>query len=234
MLLKINSLNKKFNSNIIFQDFNLELKEKELIVITGNNGCGKSTLFNLIVGDITPDSGSIVFDKIDLGNLKTYQIAKLGIARTFQNGGLFQDLTVEQNIVLVVESQNKNNQKSSWWRGILPINYQKYNLQIQKILQEINLDGNQKQLVKNLSTGQSRLLELKKLELQKAKLYLIDEPSAGVNPKMYPAIINLIKKLNQNSAVIVIEHNENIIKGLEFAGPVKANLKVNLNFFGKY
>jgi ABC-type branched-subunit amino acid transport system ATPase component len=208
MLLKISKLNKSFGSNQIFQDFDFEIANLGLKIIVGNNGCGKSTLFNILSGFVLPDSGKVIFDAISLKNLEPYQIARLGIARTFQNGGLFKDLTVEENLILTIQSQ----QKMSFLESILPINKKKYKIQINDILQEIDLLEYKFQKVSILSTGQARLLELKKLEIQKAKLYLIDEPTAGVNHKMFPKIYELIMRLNQKSAVLIIEHNRDFIK----------------------
>ncbi len=210
MLLTINNLYKSFGSNQIFQNFNLSINHGDLIVIKGNNGCGKSTLFNLICGSTIPDLGSIFFDGHDIKSLKSYQISRRGIAKTFQNGGLIQELTVTENLLLTLESQRN----SKWYTKILPINYSKHKNTINNLLTSINLQQHQNTLASSLSTGQLRLLELKKLQLQSAKLYLIDEPTAGVNESMYPKILELIQQLNQKSAVIIIEHNIKFIKSL--------------------
>ena len=210
MLLKINNLYKSFGSNQIFENFNLSIKQGDLVVIKGNNGCGKSTLFNLICGSTILDSGSIFFDGHDIKSLKSYQISRLGVARTFQNGGLLLELTVMENVLLTLESQSN----SKWFKRFLPINYSKHKNIIHDLLASINLQQHQNSLSSSLSTGQLRLLELKKLQLQNAKLYLIDEPTAGVNESMYPKILELIQQLNQKSAVIIIEHNLEFIKSL--------------------
>ncbi|MCR9213957.1 MAG: ATP-binding cassette domain-containing protein [Proteobacteria bacterium] len=196
--LSLNSLSKSFGGLKAVDNFSLELAEGSLNALVGPNGCGKSTLFNLITGSLTPDNGSVVFKGDNITGLSPHQIARLGVGRKFQVPAIFEELSVFENLIIAAR---KNRQSIS-----LPA-----------LLNQIKLWREQNQLAGELAHGQKQWLEIGILLAQGPSLILLDEPTAGMTASETRETANLISMINrdQKITVLVIEHDIAFIEYLD-------------------
>lgn len=203
-MLHIENLERHIGNNHIINGVDLTIKEGQAIGLVGPNGCGKTSLINLINGFQKPQHGSIVFDGKHITNMSVEQRSLLWIWRVFQSFGIFKNLTLEENLALAFVHKLSRRQK---W---LPISFlpQEMKEKIKDILEQLELYDKRKHLAWSLSGGQMRLLEIARLYLQDTKLYLLDEPTAGVSPKLKWKVIELLKKIiHAGKTVIIVEHD---------------------------
>jgi ABC-type branched-subunit amino acid transport system ATPase component len=174
--------------------------------LVGPNGCGKTTLFNLISGVLEPSSGTIrirdrIFNKIDSKDLR-----KLKITRTFQDCRLINQLSVEDNIMLAIS-------KTGIVESLMEVGITGYEDFLFNILKTIDLAHKRHELAENLSYGQRKLLEIGRALASNADIYLFDEPFSGLFPEIVEKIKSIIYELkNKNKTIILVEHNIAIIK----------------------
>ncbi len=198
------NLNRKVGSHNIINRVNLDILPWQAIGLVGPNGCGKTSLINLINGFNIPQTWSIVFDGKHITKMSVEQRALLGIGRVFQSFGIFKNLTLEENLALAFVHKLTRLQKR-WTIRMLP---QDMKDQIAAILHELDLYEKRKHLASSLSGGQMRLLEIARLILQDTKLYLLDEPTAWVSPKLKGKVITLLQKIiTQWKTLIIVEHD---------------------------
>ena len=208
-MLKIKNLSKSFNGGTenelnIFENFNLNIEESEFVAILGSNGCGKSTLFNLISGSLREDAGSITLDETSINNLKEEERA-WGIGKVHQDPskGVSPSLTLLENLSLA----DKKCEKFSLRNLIKKDKIKKF----VEILKEVDL-GLENKLdtqVKFLSGGQRQALSLIMATLKKPKLLLLDEHTAALDPKTSKVIMEKTKQLidKQHITAMMISHN---------------------------
>ncbi|WP_176892591.1 ATP-binding cassette domain-containing protein [Fusobacterium varium] len=208
-MLKIKNLSKSFNGGTenelnIFENFNLNIEESEFVAILGSNGCGKSTLFNLISGSLREDAGSITLDETSINNLKEEERA-WGIGKVHQDPskGVSPSLTILENLSLA----DKKCEKFSLRNLIKKDKIKKF----VEILKEVDL-GLENKLdtqVKFLSGGQRQALSLIMATLKKPKLLLLDEHTAALDPKTSKVIMEKTKQLidKQHITAMMISHN---------------------------
>ena len=183
--------------------------EGELTSVIGPNGAGKTTFFDLISGFQNADSGDIFLKEKNISNSQPYKIARMGMVRTFQLTKVFDRMTVMEN--LLFSGSNVNN--DSFLRSILKLNSQKvYENSLKdkanEIMKDLNIGHMADSYARELSGGQKKLLELARAIINEPKILLLDEPLAGVNPKLAEDILSLIKKLSEDGITIVmVEHN---------------------------
>ncbi|PZM86745.1 MAG: hypothetical protein DLD55_04850 [candidate division SR1 bacterium] len=204
MMLRVEHLHRSVGNTAILKDLHFELQEGAVVGIVGPNGCGKTSLLNAINGYVSPQTGKITFYGQEIQNRSIEKRAKSGIGRVFQSFGIFKELTVFENLALAYVHRLK------WWQKLLPISSfpNAYRQEIEAILEELELLQRKNDLAGNLSGGQMRLLEIARLYLQDTKLYLLDEPTAGVAPKLKGKVISLLQKIiAQGKTVIIVEHD---------------------------
>ncbi|MBI2252296.1 MAG: ABC transporter ATP-binding protein [Armatimonadetes bacterium] len=215
--LSIKKLSKNFGGLKAVQNFNLNLKNGEILGLIGPNGAGKTTIFNLITGLITPSKGEIYLQYQKISSLKPYQITQKGIARTFQNIRLFNNLSVLDNVKVAYHF--------NCGYGILkalshsPDFYKKEkNLEEKtiKLLKIFNLESKKDELAKNLPYGEQRRLEISRALAVFPKILLLDEPAAGMNPQESRNLMELIKFIRDEFtlSIILIEHDMKVIMGV--------------------
>lgn len=208
-LISVNNLKKSFGGLKAVDVQDLSFKEGELTSIIGPNGAGKTTFFDLISGFQNADSGSIFLKDKDISNAQPYKIARMGMVRTFQLTKVFDRMTVMEN--LLFSGSNINN--DSFLRSIIKSNSQKLyenNLKekANEIMKDLNISHMADSYARELSGGQKKLLELARAIINNPEILLLDEPLAGVNPKLAEDILKLIKKLSENGiTIIMVEHN---------------------------
>ena len=208
-LISVNNLKKSFGGLKAVDVQDLSFKEGELTSIIGPNGAGKTTFFDLISGFQDADSGSIFLKDKDISNSQPYKIARMGMVRTFQLTKVFDRMTVMENLLF----SGSNIKNDSFLRSFIKLNSQKLyesNLRekASEIMNDLNIGHMANSYARELSGGQKKLLELARSIINDPEILLLDEPLAGVNPKLAEDILSLITKLSESGiTIIMVEHN---------------------------
>jgi len=208
-LLEVNSLKKSFGGLQAVDIDNLILRKNELTSIIGPNGAGKTTFFDLISGFQSSDNGEVIFKEKDITKSQPYQIARMGMIRTFQLTKVFDRMTVLENLLFSASSVSND----SFSKGILKLPSQKkYEKKLLEksfeLMEDLNIKHMANSYARELSGGQKKLLELARSIINDPEVLLLDEPLAGVNPKLAEDILEIIQKLAENGiSIIMVEHN---------------------------
>ncbi|MGI6555273.1 MAG: ABC transporter ATP-binding protein [Bacillota bacterium] len=216
-VLKVNNLSKTFGGLEAVRNIDIALEKNELVGLIGPNGAGKTTVFNLLTGVYKATEGEMFLEEHDLSGLKPFQITSLGVARTFQNIRLFNDLTVLDNVRIAMHWHRSYPLVSALFR--LP-GFSKWEAGIveeaEKILEIFNLLDSKKEIAKNLPYGEQRRLEIARAIAAKPKLLLLDEPAAGMNPKETKELMGLIMWLRDHldMTILLIEHDMSLVMGV--------------------
>ncbi len=216
----ISGLKKDFGGLTAVNAFDLEVEKGEIVSVIGPNGAGKTTFFNIVSGLYPPDSGSITFQDHNLVGLQPNEITKLGIARTFQNVRLFNNMTVLENVMVGQHTRSKNGVLGAIFR---PRSYYEEEARVREIAKaQLEFFGSRligfrfEQPAFMLSYANRRRLEIARAMATEAELILLDEPSAGMNPKETEEIANNIGRLRDERGftIIFIEHDMRVVKGI--------------------
>lgn len=216
-ILEIKSLTKVFGGLTALSGVNIEVGEGELIGLIGPNGAGKTTVFNLLTGIYAATSGEILLNGRPLNGLKPYQITRRGIARTFQNIRLFNELSVLDNVRIAYHRHVKSSMLASVLR--LPgFSREERELKAKalELLEIFHLTGRKDQLARNLSYGEQRRLEIVRALATGPQLLLLDEPAAGMNPQETNELVQLVRWLRERFGltIILIEHDMGLVMQL--------------------
>ncbi|MGL4345719.1 MAG: ABC transporter ATP-binding protein [Cellulosilyticaceae bacterium] len=216
-LLEVQNMSVNFGGIKPVSDLTLHIEPGELVGLIGPNGAGKTTVFNLLTGVYTPTEGAIIFDGVPIHKLKTHQIVKKGITRTFQNIRLFKEMTVLDNVKVAFDNELKYN----CVQGILKLaQYKKEEARIEKealeLLKIFELDAFANELSMNLPYGKQRKLEIARALAGKPKLLLLDEPAAGMNPNETQELMHTIELIRNrfDIAILLIEHDMHLVMGI--------------------
>lgn len=197
----------------ILKDLSLSLGENKIYALMGSNGAGKTTLFNLISGFIKPQIGDVFFGEKNITHQKPYKINRQGIGRTFQDMRLITKLSAKENIILAMQQ----NPTDSWVRAMFPEKlHRSANTELEKkadeIVERFFLNDVKNSLASEISYGQQKLLSLACCLSNGAKLLLIDEAVAGIQPEYRNKIAIIIKQLKEEGkTILLIEHNTDFI-----------------------
>lgn len=206
-LLDVRNLTVKFGGFTALSDVSLRIEPGEVRVIIGPNGAGKTTLLDVLCGKTRATSGSIEFEGVDLARVSEYQITRLGIGRKFQTPSVYEDLTVYQNLeISVLEGQSL---RSSIFGD--PSEFDERIIAVSRVT-EIESLLNQRAGI--LSHGQKQWLEIGMLLVQHPKLILLDEPVAGMSLKERDRTVELIQRIAERQAIVVIEHDMDFVRKL--------------------
>lgn len=216
-LLQINNLYKSFGGLSALLNVNFRIDEQELVALIGPNGAGKTTMFNLITGVYKPDEGDIVFKDEKIQGLPPYSICKKGIARTFQNIRLFNNLTVLENVKIALHKDVPYSFLSAVLR--LPSFYKGEEAIEQKaieLLELFNLHDKKDEIASSLPYGEQRRLEIARALATNPTLLILDEPAAGMNPNETNDLMNLIRRLKEEFklTILLIEHDMSLVMGV--------------------
>lgn len=208
-MLKVNNVHFGIGDLHILNGVELEVKKNQKVGIIGPNGSGKTTLFNCISGFNRVTAGTISLADQNITQLAPAKRAELGLGRLFQNFGIFREMTVLENILVAIESK----QRPTFfpWSS----RYKENSKKALEFLNQVQLESKAKDKAGSLSGGQLRLLEITRLIAFGAQVLLLDEPTAGVSPKMKTEIETALKALNDiDTTVLIIEHDINFIQRL--------------------
>jgi len=209
--LVIESLSKAFGGLRAVDRINLTVAPGERRVLMGPNGAGKTTLFNLVSGIYPATEGRILFFEKDVTALPSYRRAALGMARTYQITNLFPRLTVSENILMACQAL----QRTKFVMFRLLSSYRRLMERCNDLLKAFDLWEKRSELVKNLSHGDQRQIEVAMALAGKPRLLLLDEPAAGLSPAETHALTLLLKKLDPSITILLIEHDMDV--AFEFA-----------------
>jgi ABC-type branched-subunit amino acid transport system ATPase component len=219
-LLELRGLDKSFGGLRVIAELDLVVHENEIVSVIGPNGAGKTTLFNLITGLYRPDSGEIRLEDKNLVGLPPHKITDLGIARTFQTLRLFLNMTVKENVMASQYGHTKVGVLRSMVRTPGARREEKA---IQRRAEEkLGFFGDRlmgyrwDQFAYSLSYANRRRLEIARAMATEARVLLLDEPAAGMNPRETHEITQLIGKLREDGGytILVIEHDMHVVEGI--------------------
>ena len=216
-LLQLDHVTIRFGGLTAVSDVNLLINQHELIGLIGPNGAGKTTAFNLITGVYQPTEGTIAFSGERTAGLKPHQLARRGIARTFQNIRLFPTLNVFDNVRVAFQLHLQGGALQALWRGRSFFNEEKkIEEQVLEILEIFKLARFRYSLARNLPYGDQRRLEIVRALATHPKLLLLDEPAAGMNPTEKVELMKLIQfiKDKYQIAVLLVEHDMQVVMGI--------------------
>jgi ABC-type branched-subunit amino acid transport system ATPase component len=219
-LLELKGLSKAFGGLQVISDLDLHVDEHEIVSVIGPNGAGKTTLFNLVTGVYAPEAGEILFDGESLLGLPPNQITRRGVARTFQTLRLFLNMTVKENVMAaayghtragIVRSVLRTPGMRREERAIAALAEEKLSFFGQRLM-----GYRWDQPAYSLSYANRRRLEIARAMATNARLLLLDEPAAGMNPVETHEIADLIGKLRDDGGytILVIEHDMHVVEGI--------------------
>ena len=199
-MIEIKNLNKSYGNHVIFQNFNLKVKEKQMVAIVGPSGCGKSTLLN-IIGQIDPEySGELIINDIPMNHLskkKKEEFIRYHINYLFQNFALIETLNVKENLMIGLEYTKLSKTEK--------------NKRIEDVLKKVNLENYSEKNIFELSGGEQQRVALARVMLKPGNLILADEPTGNLDKKSSSLVIKLLKELQkEGKTILIVTHSEEI------------------------
>ncbi|MDL5048600.1 LPS export ABC transporter ATP-binding protein [Oscillatoria amoena NRMC-F 0135] len=194
MVLRAENLVKKYKTRTVVDHVSVQVAQGEIVGLLGPNGAGKTTSFYMIVGLIKPNEGKIFLDSEEITQLPMYQRARKGIGYLAQEASVFRKLTVEENIMAVLEMRDTNRQQQKE--------------KVDQLIDEFSLHKVRKSLGMSLSGGERRRTEIARALAVDPKFVLLDEPFAGVDPIAVEEIQSIVAQLkNKNIGILITDHN---------------------------
>lgn len=216
-LLKLENVTIRFGGLTAVSKLDLQLSKVGLAGLIGPNGAGKTTAFNLITGVYQPTEGAIHFNGQPTRGMKAHQLAKLGIARTFQNIRLFSSLTVFDNVRAALQLHRAHGIRNALWRGKSFRESEKgVETEVMDLLEIFNLGRLREEMATSLPYGDQRRLEIVRALATKPKLLLLDEPAAGMNPTEKVELMRLIRFIQEKFqiSILLVEHDMKVVMGI--------------------
>ena len=216
-MLKVENLEKNFGGLQAVRGCSFEVEAGRITGLIGPNGAGKTTIFNMIAGAERPSGGRILFEGEDIAGLPTHALFHRGILRTFQIPHEFGKLSVLENLMVVPPNQAGENLLRCWLSvGRVARQEIEVRTRAEEVLEFLSLSDLRDQLAETLSGGQKKLLELGRTMMTEARLVLLDEPGAGVNPTLLIKLAEMIRRLNKERGYTfcIIEHDMDLIGSL--------------------
>ena len=216
-MLEVRNLGISFGGLRAVNEFSLSVKKGQLYGLIGPNGAGKTTVFNLLTGVYKPDTGSVILDGKDITGMKTAQISREGIARTFQNIRLFGKMPVLDNVKAGLHNRHRYSSVAGILR--LPAYFKEEKLMDERameLLKVFDLDGDAEKIASGLPYGKQRRLEIARAMATDPKLLLLDEPAAGMNPKETQELMKMISFVRKefDMTILLIEHDMRLVSGI--------------------
>lgn len=201
MILQARNLTKTYSGKKVVNGLSFTVKKGEIVGLLGPNGAGKTTAFYMTIGLVKPDSGEVFFLDQDVTHLPIHRRAKMGMGYLAQEPSIFRQLTVEQNILCILET--------------LPISKQERKQRLQQLLEELHLEKLAKKRAVTLSGGERRRLEITRALVTNPSLLLLDEPFANIDPITIYDVKQMIRHLKEkNISVLITDHNAREISSI--------------------
>ena len=192
--LTIQNLRKSYKKNVVVKNVSLEITSGQIVGLLGPNGAGKTTTFYMIVGLIAADHGNILLDKKNLTKTPIHMRAKQGISYLPQEPSIFRKMNVSENILSILELKN--------------LNKKQIQVELERLLQELNIQHIKKSPAISLSGGERRRVEIARCLANNPKFILLDEPFAGIDPIAVIDIQKIIKQLASNGiGILITDHS---------------------------
>jgi urea transport system ATP-binding protein len=209
-LLYLDGVSVSFDGFKALNDLSLIVEPGEMCAIIGPNGAGKTTMMDVVTGKTRPDEGDVYFGQgaFDLSKLDETEIAELGIGRKFQKPTVFEMHTVEDNLLLALKSDRRV-RGTLLWQTTAP-----QHERIDQILETIRLSAVRSRVAGGLSHGQKQWLEIGMLLAQEPQLLLVDEPVAGMTDAETEQTAQLLKEINREKTVVVVEHDMEFVRSI--------------------
>lgn len=215
-LLDVKNLSINFGGLKAVEDVDFHVNSGEIVSIIGPNGAGKTTIFNMLTGLYVPTKGRVKFENKEIQGNTPQEIVSAGIARTFQNIRLFKDMKVIQNVLIGMHTNTNYNFFDLLFRTTKYKNIEKHKVQKAiDILKFLNLEKYISDYPSNLPYGDQRKVEIARAIATDAKLIMLDEPAAGMNPEESIALLSFIKGLvDEGFTILLIEHDMNLVMNI--------------------
>ncbi|MEK9616398.1 MAG: ABC transporter ATP-binding protein [Deltaproteobacteria bacterium] len=212
-ILDVKGVNKSFGGLKALNEVVFDAVEGETHAIIGPNGAGKSTFLNVCIGKLVPDTGTVMFDGQMMTGKQPHQINQAGIVRVFQTPEIFQDLTILQNVMISAFSKRDGEYRFNAFTSML--SEKNVQQEAESILEDLNMESMLHHNAGSLSRGDKRRLELAMSLIQKPKLLLLDEPTAGMSRIDTNRTIELLSKIKQKGITkVIIEHDMHVVFSL--------------------
>lgn len=212
-MLELKNVTKKFGGLTAVNDLSMKVEEHEIHALIGPNGAGKTTATNMIEGVYHPTNGQIFFKGQDITNLKTHEIARLGIGRTFQNIKLYDTMTALENVMVGGHQLTKLDLFPSILnpKGLMD-EEKMLKEKAEMLIDYVGLSGIKNEYVKNLPYGNKKVLEVARALMMDPELLLLDEPAAGLNPSERAEFVDLLMRIHsEGKTLFFIEHNMDVV-----------------------
>jgi len=208
MILRAKEISKSFGGVRAVQNVSIGVPEKSIFALIGPNGAGKSTLLNLLSGLYQPDAGSLHFEQTSLIGLPAHRRVRLGIARTFQKIRLFKQLTLLENVLAGFHIH----QDAPFWKYLVYGDAGRFREEARSLLAFIGLEARSGERAGALPYGQQRMLEIARALATRARLFMLDEPAAGLNAAEVEFLLQRLEELGRRGiTVVVVEHNMDLV-----------------------
>jgi ABC-type branched-subunit amino acid transport system ATPase component len=214
-VLETTQLVKAFGGLVAVNKVDFHADENEIVGLIGPNGAGKTTLFNAITGVYGPTSGTIRFKGREIAGLLPSKVTKLGVARTFQNIRLFNEMTALENVMVGQHCRTRSGVIRVVLRTPRATREEKgVRDKSMALLDYVGLGGHAGELAKNLPYGSQRRLEIARAMATEPALLFLDEPAAGMNPQETASLLRLIRQIrDEGMTIILIEHDMKVVMG---------------------
>ena len=209
-ILVTEGLSKSFGDFRAVSDVALRVKRGSIHALIGPNGAGKTTCFNMLTKFIAPTAGTIVFNGRDITRLRPADVARLGLARSFQISAVFPHLTALENVRIALQRQRGDS--FDFWRSKRLLDA--LNERARSLLDDVGLLADANVVVSELSYGRKRALEIATTLALEPEMLLLDEPTAGMGHEDIARIATLIKSVARNRTVLMVEHNLSVVADL--------------------
>ena len=209
-ILVTERLGKSFGDFAAVKDVDLKVRRGSIHALIGPNGAGKTTCFNMLTKFINPTSGRIVFNGRDITNVRTADVARLGLARSFQISAVFPHLTALENVRVAL--QRKRGDSFDFWRSKRVLNH--FNERAMELLEAVGLADWAGSIAVEISYGRKRALEIATTLALDPEMLLLDEPMAGMGHEDIDRIAALIRQVSANRTILMVEHNLHVVANL--------------------
>lgn len=216
-ILIARGVTKRFGGLVAVKSLDLAVEERSIHSVIGPNGAGKTTFFNCLTGFYTPEEGEILFDNVPVRGLRPDQIARLGIARTYQNIRLFNNMTALENVLVGMHGHLRTRTWDALFHTTRYWNEERLaTREAKRLLAFVGLEGEEHIIAKNLPYGDQRRLEIARALALRPRLLLLDEPTAGMNPRETDEMMALARRLRDELGItiLLIEHDMKLVMSI--------------------